>query len=121
DFSPEGFAWIDCHDADNSIIIYLRRAQNGSFVLIALNFTPVPRVGYRIGVPVAGNYQEIFNSDSTYYGGSNLGNLGHLATSGESWMGLPDSIVITLPPLAGIILSLDDLGSSAAVTIGAGK
>ncbi|MEK7769064.1 MAG: hypothetical protein AAB286_05020, partial [Pseudomonadota bacterium] len=51
-------------------------------------------------------------SDSTYYGGSNLGNLGYLASSGESWMGLPDSIVITLPPLAGIILSLDDLGSN---------
>ncbi len=116
DFSPEGFAWIDCHDADNSVISYLRRAQDGSFVLVILNFTPVPRLGYRIGVPVAGNYYEIFNSDSTYYGGSNLGNLGHLVSSGESWMGLPDSIVVTLPPLAGIILSLEDSYGSAALT-----
>ncbi|MEO6564301.1 MAG: 1,4-alpha-glucan branching protein GlgB [Nitrosospira sp.] len=107
DFLPEGFAWIDCHDADNSVISYLRRACDGSFVLIVLNFTPVPRVGYRIGVPARGSYHEIFNSDSLYYGGSNLGNMGHIDATGEPWMGLPDSVVTSLPPLAGIILSLD--------------
>ncbi|MBA2658568.1 MAG: 1,4-alpha-glucan branching protein GlgB [Nitrosospira sp.] len=107
DFLPEGFAWIDCHDADNSVISYLRRACDGLFVLVVLNFTPVARKDYRIGVPSCGNYHEIFNSDSSYYGGSNLGNMGHIDTTGEPWMGLPDSVVITLPPLAGIILSLE--------------
>jgi 1,4-alpha-glucan branching enzyme len=106
DFLPEGFAWIDCHDADNSVISYLRRACDGSFVLVALNFTPVVRTDYRIGVPVSGNYQEIFNSDSSFYGGTNLGNMGHIDAAATPWMGLPASIVITLPPLAGIIISL---------------
>jgi 1,4-alpha-glucan branching enzyme len=116
DFLPEGFAWIDCHDADNSVISYLRRAGDDSFALVVLNFTPVPRTDYRIGVPASGNYQEIFNSDSSHYGGSNLGNLGHLNTTGEPWMGLPDSVVITLPPLAGLILSLESSRSIMVLT-----
>jgi 1,4-alpha-glucan branching enzyme len=107
DFLPEGFAWIDCHDADNSVISYIRRACDGTFALVILNFTPVPRTGYRIGVPSRGTYHEIFNSDSSHYGGGNLGNMGEIDTSGQPWMGLPDSVVITLPPLAGIILSLE--------------
>ncbi|SEK45020.1 1,4-alpha-glucan branching protein GlgB [Nitrosovibrio tenuis] len=107
DFLPEGFTWIDCHDADNSVISYLRHACNGSFVLVILNFTPVPRREYRIGVPAGGTYHEIFNSDSSYYGGSNLGNMGRIDATSEPWMGWPHSIVITLPPLTGIILSLE--------------
>ncbi|SDX98094.1 1,4-alpha-glucan branching protein GlgB [Nitrosomonas sp. Nm33] len=105
DFFAEGFSWIDCHDADQSVISYLRRAQDGSFRLIVLNFTPVPRVKYRIGVPFSGSYQEIFNSDSIYYGGSNIGNAGWIITTGESWLDFADSLMITLPPLAGIILA----------------
>ncbi|KIO50173.1 glycogen branching protein [Nitrosospira sp. NpAV] len=107
DFSPEGFAWIDCHDADNSVISYIRRACDGSPVLVILNFTPVPRIGYRIGAPSPGPYHEIFNSDSSHYGGGNVGNMGEIDTLGQPWMGLPDSVIITLPPLAGIILSLE--------------
>lgn len=107
DFLPDGFAWIDCHDADNSVISYIRRASDGSFALVILNFTPVPRTGYRIGVPSQGTYHEIFNSDSSHYGGGNMGNMGEIDTSDQPWMGLPDSVVITLPPLAGIILSLE--------------
>jgi 1,4-alpha-glucan branching enzyme len=101
----EGFDWVDCHDADNSVISYLRYACDGSFVLVILNFTPVPRTHYRIGVPVGGIYHELFNSDSRHYGGSNLGNLGSINATDEPWMGRSNSIVITLPPLAGIILS----------------
>jgi 1,4-alpha-glucan branching enzyme len=114
DFVPEGFAWVDCHDADNSVISYLRRANDGSFALVVLNFTPVPRTNYRIGVPAGGSYQEVFNSDSLYYGGSNMGNMGHIHATGKAWMGLPDSIFITLPPLAGLILSLE---SSHHITV----
>ncbi|MCE9632699.1 MAG: 1,4-alpha-glucan branching protein GlgB [Methylophilales bacterium] len=104
DFSPEGFGWIDCHDADQSIISYQRRARDGSFVVVVLNFTPVPRNGYRIGVPEAGTYKELLNSDSELYGGGNAGNGLGLQAENTPWMGLPYSLVITVPPLAGIIV-----------------
>ena len=107
DFSHEGFAWIDCHDADQSIISYQRRARDGSCVLVLLNFTPVPREGYRIGVPEAGKYQEVLNSDAACYGGSNLGNGAGLQSDDQPWMGYPHSVVVTLPPLAGLILKLE--------------
>ena len=107
DFSHEGFAWIDCHDADQSIISYQRRARDGSCVLVLLNFTPVPREGYRIGVPEAGKYQEVLNSDAACYGGSNLGNGAGLQSEDQPWMGYPHSVVVTLPPLAGLILKLE--------------
>jgi len=108
DFAAEGFQWIDCQDAEQSIISFVRRARDGSFVLIAFNFTPVPRSGYRIGVPASGVYREIFNSDSAYYGGSNMGNLGSIASVQMPWMGFADSIAITLPPLAGVVFALAD-------------
>ena len=111
DFSNEGFHWIDCQDADQSIISYVRRARDGSLAVVILNFTPVPRSDYRIGVPASGTYREIFNSDSAYYGGSNMGNAGSIASTQEPWMGFPDSIAITLPPLAGIIFALNDSGA----------
>lgn len=104
DFSHEGFAWIDCHDADQSIISYLRRARDGSHVLVLLNFTPVPREGYRIGVPQSGRYLEVLNSDANCYGGGNLGNGVGLQSEDQPWMGYPHSVVVTLPPLAGVIL-----------------
>ncbi|WP_177198014.1 1,4-alpha-glucan branching protein GlgB [Nitrosomonas communis] len=106
DFFAEGFSWIDCHDAEQSVISYLRHAQDGSFRLIVLNFTPVTRMKYRIGTPFSGSYQEVFNSDSAYYGGSNIGNAGWITTTGEPSLGFADSLMITLPPLAGIILGL---------------
>jgi 1,4-alpha-glucan branching enzyme len=106
DFTPEGFRWIDCHDGDQSTLSYVRQARDGSFVVVALNFTPVPRKNYRLGVPHVGMYREIFNSDSSYYGGSNLGNgTGIVARAGD-WMNYPASISLTLPPMAGVILVL---------------
>jgi 1,4-alpha-glucan branching enzyme len=104
DFVPEGFAWIDCHDADQSVISYLRRAKNGETVAVLLNFTPVPRQGYRIGVPDEGYYCELLNSDAECYGGGNMGNGAGMHTEKLSWMGYSHSLVVTLPPLAGIIL-----------------
>lgn len=106
DFTPDGFSWIDCHDADQSVLSYLRRARDGSFVATLLNFTPVPRHGYRIGVPQPGLYREAFNSDSQYYDGSDQGNGAGLPAENTPWMGYPYSIVVTLPPLAGVILTL---------------
>jgi 1,4-alpha-glucan branching enzyme len=103
DFEPLGFEWIDCHDAPQSILSYIRRTKEGEFAAVVFNFTPVPRHNYRIGVPESGVYREIFNSDSGYYGGSNVGNSAVEAEARE-WMGRPYSVNLTLPPLAGIIL-----------------
>jgi 1,4-alpha-glucan branching enzyme len=104
EFEWQGFEWIDCHDAQQSVLSFLRKGEAESMVVV-VNFTPVPRHGYRIGVPQPGQYRECLNSDSAYYGGSNLGNGGG-ALSAESvpWMGRPHSLALTLPPLAGIIL-----------------
>ncbi len=106
DFDVAGFAWIDCHDADQSVVGWLRYARDGRFVAVLLNFTPVPRVGYRIGVPQPGTYRELLNSDSRHYGGSDMGNGDGLVATAEPWMGRPASLVLTLPPLAGVVLAL---------------
>jgi 1,4-alpha-glucan branching enzyme len=106
DFEQAGFEWVDCHDADQSVLVFERRARDGSFVIVAFNFTPVARHGYRIGVPQPGAYGEIFNSDSQYYRGGNVGN-GELHAESAPWMGRQQSISIVIPPLAGIILRLE--------------
>lgn len=103
DFQQEGFSWIDCHDADQSVLSFLRRDREGRFVLAVFNFTPVLRQNYRLGVPEPGNYREIFNSDAAAYHGSNAGNQPKPAET-RSWMGLPYSMALTLPPLAAIFL-----------------
>jgi 1,4-alpha-glucan branching enzyme len=106
DFEWQGFEWIDCHDAQNSVLIYQRRGiEDGQHLVVALNFTPVPREGYRIGVPAEGPYVEVLSSDAQHYGGSGLGNgEGLLVTEPMPWMDRPQSLVVTLPPLAGIVL-----------------
>jgi len=109
DFEYQGFTWIDCHDASQSVLSYLRTARDGNLVVVALNFTPVPRRDYRIGAPQPGFYREILNSDSEYYGGSNLGNAGGIAAEPVPWMGREHSIALTLPPLAGIIFTWEGL------------
>ena len=104
DFDSHGFEWIDCHDHEQSIISYIRKSNDNIFV-VALNFTPVKRDNYRIGVPYEGIYKEILNSDSSYYGGSNVGNNVAISAENRSWMGFQYSLNLTLPPLGGIILS----------------
>ena len=106
DFESGGFEWIDCHDNEQSIISYIRRARDGSFAIIVLNFTPVLREGYRIGVPQAGHYRELFNSDAACYGGSNQGNGLGLDTENMAWMNQAHSLLITIPPLGAVILKL---------------
>jgi 1,4-alpha-glucan branching enzyme len=104
DFEPDGFRWIDCHDADQSVLSYVRRARDGSHVVVIVNFTPIVRERYRIGVPSAGSYREILNSDSAFYGGSNVGNSGVLVSTAKPWMSQPYSLELTLPPLGALIL-----------------
>jgi 1,4-alpha-glucan branching enzyme len=105
DHSQEGFAWLDCHDADQSVIAYRRVARDGSFVVVVLNFTPVPRTGYRVGVPAPGYFRELVNSDSRLYGGSDMGNAGGTNAEPLGHAGHPYSIPLTLPPLAGLVLA----------------
>ena len=105
DFDPAGFQWIDCNDSDNSVVSFIRRARApGDFVVAVVNFTPVPRDGYRIGVPAAGPYLELVNSDSDVYGGSNLGNAGVVFTEPIASHGHADSLRLALPPLGFLML-----------------
>ena len=104
DFVHQGFEWIDCHDVEQSVISYRRKGDNQELIVV-LNFTPVIRENYRIGVPEAGTYHEIFNSDSQLYDGSNVTN-GEVIADPLPWMNQAHSINLTLPPLAGIILKL---------------
>jgi 1,4-alpha-glucan branching enzyme len=104
DFAQAGFQWIDNHDSDNSILTYLRLAADGSPVLVACNFTPVVRERYRVGVPRAGAWREILNSDAPFYGGSGVGNLGRVEAEATPWHGKEQSLRLTLPPLATILL-----------------
>ncbi len=105
DCEPDGFAWIDCCDRDNSVIAYLRRARDPEdFVVVACNFTPIVRESYRIGVPRPGFYDECLNTDSAFYGGGNVGNGGGVASTPAPWHGHDHSISLTLPPLATIVL-----------------
>jgi 1,4-alpha-glucan branching enzyme len=104
DFDPRGFEWIDFRDADSSIIAFIRRAKDtDDSLVITCNFTPVPRTGYRIGVPESCFYKEILNSDSEIYWGSNMGNAGGLTSDPVPWHGKPFSINATLPPLSVVI------------------
>jgi 1,4-alpha-glucan branching enzyme len=105
DFEVDGFEWIDCNDAAQSVLSYLRKSDD-QVIVVVLNFTPVPRHKYRVGVPAGGFYREILNSDSSWYGGSDLGNGGGVQSERTRWMGRPCSISLTLPPLAGVILEL---------------
>jgi 1,4-alpha-glucan branching enzyme len=105
DFDYRGFEWIDCHNFEDSTLSYIRRAEDpNDFLVVACNFTPVPRYKHRLGVPQRCWYQEVFNSDSTYYGGSNLGNGPGVQAEGASCHGRPASIQIVLPPLAVVVL-----------------
>jgi 1,4-alpha-glucan branching enzyme len=100
DFDAHGFEWIDCHNWEESVVAFLRKAKNPEdFVLSAANFTPVPRTNHRIGVPKLGFYREVLNSDSQYYGGSNVGNFPGVQAEQIPWHGRPYSIEVVLPPL----------------------
>jgi 1,4-alpha-glucan branching enzyme len=107
DFEWTGFTWIDANDSDNSVFSFMRNAKStDEFIVVVSSFTPIPRQNYRIGVPKPGFYQEILNSDSEYYWGSNVGNDGGRHTDDAASHGHPYSLSLTLPPLATIMLKL---------------
>ena len=103
DFEWQGFDWIDCHDAPQSVLSFVRRGGDRELVVLC-NFTPIPRTDYRVGVPRGGAYREILNSDSEFYGGSNLGNPPIVQAESTPWMGHEFSLNLSLPPLGLLIL-----------------
>ena len=104
DFEPAGFQWIDCNDSDASVISLIRRAREPrDFTVTVLNFTPVVRDAYRVGVPEAGRYVELLNTDAGIYGGSNVGNMGGVATEALAAHGHDQSLSLVLPPLSCVI------------------
>ncbi|WP_413682717.1 1,4-alpha-glucan branching protein GlgB [Prochlorococcus sp. MIT 1011] len=105
DFDEYGFQWIDCDDNKNSVISFMRREKtDGEWLVIVANFTPQNHSNYRIGVPVNGFYEEIFNTDASQYGGSNLGNMGGKSTDLYNIHGYENSIDLCLPPLSVLVL-----------------
>ena len=105
ELDPHGFEWVDCNDAPRSIISLLRRGKNANdVVLVACNFTPVPREDYRVGVPVGGWWKELLNSDGRDYAGSGMGNSGGVMAEHKAQHGRPFSLKLTLPPLAAVFL-----------------
>lgn len=105
DFSPEGFEWIEVDDRANSVLSFLRKdPQGGRMILVVCNFTPVPRGGYRIGVPLEGAWEELLNSDALPYGGTGHGNFGKVESTNIPSHGRPFSLELTLPPLGVLFL-----------------
>ncbi len=119
DTDPAGFAWVDVHDSDNSVISLLRRSKKREETLVIIsNFTPVVRYNYRMGVPYAGDYRELLNSDDIRFGGSGVVNINLMRSIPGQWQACPHSVILTLPPLATVIVKashlLPDVDESAA-------
>lgn len=106
DHHSSGFEWIWCDDADSSVVSFVRRCSQGETVLCVFNFTPVARSDYRIGVPEAGVWQEVFNSDSDLWGGSNVGNYGNVSTEPIAWQNQSQSMILQLPPLGALFFKI---------------
>ena len=108
DHDPAGFEWIDCNDNQTGTISLVRKGRSEQARLVAVcNFTPVPRLKYRLGVPCGGYWRELLNSDAVEYGGSGMGNLGGVQAESVSVHGRPYSLSLTLPPLAALFLKAE--------------
>jgi 1,4-alpha-glucan branching enzyme len=108
DTDPKGFEWIDCNDNAASTISLLRKGKSSTqHIVVVCNFTPVPRIDYRLGVPGGGFWRELLNSDAKEYGGSGMGNLGGVLAEDEPVHGRPYSLRLTLPPLAAVFLKAE--------------
>jgi len=107
DFDWNGFQWIDPNDNNNSVVSFIRKAEDSNdFVIVISNFTPEVHEGYRIGVPAKGSYIEVFNSDGEDFGGSGVRNAGEIQSQDKPWHNREQSIKLTVPPLATIYLRL---------------
>jgi 1,4-alpha-glucan branching enzyme len=112
DFDPAGFSWLDANDSEQSVATLLRSDGRRS-LLAAFNFTPIPRLGYRVGVPEPGHWRELLNSDAETYGGAGSGNLGGTEAEAIPWHGRSHSVVLTLPALSALFLAAEDEDASS--------
>jgi 1,4-alpha-glucan branching enzyme len=117
DLEPAGFEWIDCCDTEQSVLSLLRRSRSkpDEFIVAALNFTPMPRYNYRIGVPAPGHWREVLNSDAPIYGGSGQGNMGGVDAVPIPLHGRKWSVTLTLPPLGAVFLLSQSSGGEIAI------
>ena len=105
DYDPTGFWWIEANAADDNVFAFARRTKDSERVIVFVsNLSPVPRHNYRIGFPRSGKWVEALNTDSTYYGGSDVGNLGGVVAEPMGWHSQPYSAEVTLPPLGTLWL-----------------
>jgi 1,4-alpha-glucan branching enzyme len=105
DAEPEGFQWIDANDAEGNVLSFLRWGSDGSSVAVVCNFAGTPHEGYRLGLPMAGEWREIVNTDADLYAGSGVGNMGAVWAEETSWHGQPASATLRLPPLGVLWLA----------------
>ncbi|MGH3510203.1 MAG: 1,4-alpha-glucan branching protein GlgB, partial [Nocardioidaceae bacterium] len=105
DADGTGFEWIDANDSSNNVFSFLRRGSGDSVIACLANFSAVPHAGYRVGLPRAGTWREVLNTDSESYSGSGVGNLGSVEAVDEPWHGQPASAVVTVPPLGALWLA----------------
>ena len=111
DFDWNGFEWIDCKDTENSILSFIRKAEDDEdFIVVICNFTPEVHQGYRVGMPRRGTYHEVFNSDAVRFGGSGVENRGELRTEDVPWHDREQSLVLSIPPLATVYLRISAAG-----------
>jgi 1,4-alpha-glucan branching enzyme len=103
EFEQQGFEWIDCSDQQRSLLSFIRKGDNERLVCL-FNFLPIPRQHYQVGMPEAGTWQEILNTDAGLYGGSNIGNQGIVFTQAQALMGKPCSATVNIPPLGAVVL-----------------
>ena len=109
DSAPAGFEWIDANDSSGNVLSFLRYGTDGSTLACVANFSAVPHYDYQIGLPAAGSWTEVVNTDADVYGGSGAGNFGTVVAAGKSWHGRPASAAITIPPLAVLWLAPADV------------
>ena len=108
DCENTGFEWIDGGDVENSCLTFMRKDKTGHTLVVACNFTPVPRYNYRIGVEQKGSYQEVFNTDLACFGGSDTKNVGNIQTEEPGWNFRPYAIRVVLPPLAMVCFQIKE-------------
>ncbi len=104
DIKPEGYSWIDANDAGNNVLSFLRYGSDGSVMACVFNFAGAEHSGYRLGLPGAGRWREVLNTDATVYNGSGIGNLGGVDATDDPWHGRPASAVLALPPMSALWL-----------------
>jgi 1,4-alpha-glucan branching enzyme len=108
DFDSAGFAWIDANDSGRNLLSYLRREPGGQQVAVVVNFAGTPHEGYRLALPHGGDWLEILNTDSPFYGGSGVGNLGRVRSEEIPWSGLSHSAQVRIPPLGAVLFAAAD-------------